>query len=284
MRTAPRLADRRRGGERDLAIDATSANGDRGALLAVDAPAGVGDSCAMPAVSPVARLARVDWVRVAAQLDADGWARLGPLLTAAQCAALRDLFDRDGRFRATIDMERHRFGRGTYRYFAAPLPRLVGQLRSGLYARLAPLANAWAAALGDPVGYPPTLTAFLARCRAAGQTRPTPLLLRYGAGDYNCLHQDRYGAVAFPLQVVIPLSAPGRDFEGGELLFVEQRPRSQSRGSALAPAAGEAEVFANAVRPVHGTRGVYRVQLRHGVSTVTGGQRVALGIIFHDAA
>ncbi len=238
----------------------------------------------MPAVSPVARLARLDWVRAAAQLDADGWARLGPLLTAAECAALRRLFDRDGRFRATVDMARQRFGRGTYRYFATPLPPLVAQLRSGLYARLAPLANAWAAALDDDVGYPPTLAAFVARCRAAGQIRPTPLLLRYGAGDYNCLHQDRYGAVAFPLQVVIPLSTTGRDFQGGELLFVEQRPRSQSRGTALAPAAGEAVVFANAVRPVHGTRGVYRAQLRHGLSTVTSGERVALGIIFHDAA
>ncbi|MDX2169401.1 MAG: 2OG-Fe(II) oxygenase [Deltaproteobacteria bacterium] len=233
--------------------------------------------------SCAARLARVDWGALARRLDADGWARLGPLLSAAQCAALCRDFDRDRLFRSTVDMQRHRFGRGVYRYFAAPLPPLVAALRVALYARLAPLANAWAAALGEPA-YPTSLSAFLAQCRAAGQTRPTPLLLRYQAGDYNCLHQDRYGAVAFPLQVVIPLSTAGRDFAGGELLFVEQRPRSQSRGMAVVPAAGEAVVFANATRPVRGTRGVYRAQLRHGVSPLARGQRVALGIIFHDAA
>lgn len=235
------------------------------------------------ASSLAARLARVDWPAVARQLDADGWARLGPLLTAADCAALRRDFDRDRLFRSTVDMERHHFGRGVYRYFAAPLPPRIDALRAALYERLAPLANAWAAALGAPA-YPLTLRAFLARCRAAGQTRPTPLLLRYRPGDYNCLHQDRYGAVAFPLQVVIPLSAPGDDYSGGELLFVEQRPRSQSRGSAVLPAAGEGVVFANAARPVRGARGVYRTQLRHGVSVLTDGERVALGIIFHDAA
>jgi hypothetical protein len=235
------------------------------------------------APSLAARLARIDWPQIGQRLDADGWARLGPLLGAAQCAALQRDFDRDRLFRSSVDMERHRFGRGVYRYFAAPLPPLIETLRGELYARLAPLANAWASALGEPA-YPTALPAFLARCRAAGQTRPTPLLLRYQAGDYNCLHQDRYGAVAFPLQVVIPLSTPGRDFSGGELLFVEQRPRSQSRGSAVVPGAGEGVVFANATRPVHGARGVYRAQLRHGLSVVASGRRVALGIIFHDAA
>ncbi|MEO8602207.1 MAG: 2OG-Fe(II) oxygenase [bacterium] len=236
----------------------------------------------MPSVS-AARVGRLDWARVARDLDADGWARLGPLLTPAQCVALTRLFVREALFRSTIDMAGHGYGRGVYRYFAAPLPSPVETLRTALYARLAPIANAWAAALGDPLGYPPSLAAFLARCHTAGQARPTPLLLRYRAGDYNCLHQDRYGDVAFPLQVVIPLSMPGRDFSGGELLFVEQRPRAQSRGSAVVAAAGEAVVFANAVRPTAGRRGVYRVQLRHGLSRVGDGERFALGLIFHDA-
>jgi hypothetical protein len=249
---------------------------------AVDPPAAPRETSTM-ASTLAARLARLDWPDVAQRLDADGWARLGPLLSAAQCAALRRDFDRERLFRSTVDMERHRFGRGVYRYFAAPLPPLIDELRGELYAHLAPLANGWAAALGEPA-YPTSLAAFLARCRAAGQTRPTPLLLRYHAGDYNCLHQDRYGAVAFPLQVVIPLSTPGRDFDGGELLFVEQRPRSQSRGAAVVPAAGEGLVFANAGRPVRGGRGVYRAQLRHGLSAVRRGERLALGIIFHDAA
>lgn len=233
--------------------------------------------------TPAARLARCDWAGIAAALEARGWASLGPLLAPAECARLRATFDDARRFRRTIDMARHGFGRGTYRYFAAPLPGLVTRWRTALYARLVPIASAWAAALGAPA-YPATLRAFLAHCQAAGQRRPTPLLLRYGPGDYNCLHQDRYGAIAFPLQVVIPLSRPGRDFTGGELVFVTQRPRAQSRPAVVAPAAGEAVVFANAVRPVRGARGWYRVQMRHGVSEVTAGQRVALGIIFHDAS
>jgi hypothetical protein len=180
-------------------------------------------------------------------------------------------------------MARHRFGRGEYRYFADPLPPLVAALRTALYAPLQPIANRWAAALGRPADYPAALAGFRARCHAAGQLRPTPLVLRYGPGDYNCLHQDLYGAVAFPLQVVIMLSAPGRDYSGGELMLVEQRPRSQSRGTAIVAAAGEGVVFTNRDRPARGTRGVYRVQMRHGMSTLTGGERYALGIIFHDA-
>ena len=230
------------------------------------------------------RLRRVDWERVDAELDAEGWSTLGPLLGRDACRALIRAFDRDALFRSTVDMARHGFGRGVYRYFAAPLPDLVADLRAGLYARLAPIARRWAAALGDqPDAYPDTLAEYLTACHAAGQRRPTPLLLRYGAGDYNCLHQDLYGAMAFPLQVVIPLSRPGDDYEGGELLFYEQRPRRQSRATAVAPAAGEALAFANRMRPCAGTRGFYRVQMRHGLSTVRRGERVALGLIFHDA-
>ena len=229
-------------------------------------------------------LARVDWERVARELDADGWSRLGRLLRRAECGALARLYDDDARFRSTVDMQRHRFGRGEYRYFASPLPPLVAVLRGGLYEHLAPLARRWAAALGRPDDYPRTLTEYLARCHRAGQTRPTPLLLRYRAGDYNCLHQDLYGAMAFPFQVVVPLSEPGRDHDGGELIIYEQRPRQQSRATAVVIAAGEGVVFTNRERPVRGARGVFRAQMRHGLSTVTRGERVALGIIFHDAA
>jgi hypothetical protein len=245
-------------------------------------PASENETRVTPALA--SRLRRIDWRRVEQELDAEGWSRLGALLSAAECRALRRDFDRDPLFRATIDMERHGFGRGVYRYFAAPLPALVGALRAALYARLAPIAQRWAAALGEETdSVPATLDAYLARCHAAGQRRPTPLLLRYRPGDYNCLHQDLYGRLAFPLQVVIPLSRPGADYQGGELLFVEQRPRRQSRGTAVLPAAGEGVVFANRLRPCAGRRGVYRVQMRHGVSTVRRGERVALGIIFHDA-
>jgi len=228
------------------------------------------------------RVARFDWARIAREVDAEGWSRLGALLSPAECRSLVLAYD-EARFRSTVDMAQHRFGRGQYRYFATPLPPLVAALRRAAYAQLAPIANRWMEALGGNA-YPPTLAAYLARCHAAGQERPTPLLLRYRAGDYNCLHQDLYGEHAFPLQVVIPLSEPGRDHEGGELIFTEQRPRSQSRATAVAPAAGEAVVFTNRERPVHGTRGIYRVQMRHGLSTVTRGERYALGLIFHDAA
>lgn len=227
---------------------------------------------------------RYDWRAVAAELDAWGRARLPGLLDAAECDALRALYPQRRRFRTFVDLARQRFGAGgDYRYFARPLPRLVQALRSGLYARLAPLANAWQARLGRAERFPPRLDAFLARCRAAGQTRPTPLLLRYEADGYNCLHQDLYGEVAFPLQVVCLLSRPVRDFEGGELLLVEQRPRQQSRGEALVLAQGEAVVFANAERPVDGARGTFRARMRHGVSRVHAGERTTLGILFHDA-
>jgi uncharacterized protein len=181
-------------------------------------------------------------------------------------------------------MARLGFGAGEYRYFAAPLPRLVAGLRRALYRRLVPTANRWTAALGIDERYPPTLDAWLARCAAHGQTRPTPLLLRYGAGGYNCLHQDRYGALAFPLQATIALGRAGTDYEGGAFLLVEQRPRAQSRGEAIALAQGAAVIFPNDVRPVEGRRGVYRVRVRHGVATVRAGERTTLGLIFHDAA
>lgn len=227
---------------------------------------------------------RRDWTAIAASLDANGWARLPQLLTARQCATLRTSFARDRLFRSTIDMQRHGYGSGRYRYFAYPLPALVERLRTTLYRPLAAVARAWAERLGsDPAAFPPTLAEFLARCHAAGQRRPTPLVLRYGPGDWNALHQDRYGAVAFPLQVLIVLSERGHDYDGGEVVLVEQRPRAQSRATALTVACGEGIVFTNRERPVRGTRGDYRVAMRHGVSVLTRGERYTLGIIFHDA-
>jgi hypothetical protein len=229
-------------------------------------------------------VARRDWQSIAQSLDENGWARLSALLTARQCAQLRAAFDRDRLFRSTIDMRRHGYGSGCYRYFAYPLPPLVARLRTALYVPLAAVARRWAERLGrDPADYPQTLTAFLARCRAAGQLRPTPLLLRYRAGDWNALHQDRYGAVAFPLQVLVVLSERDVDYEGGEVVFVEQRPRAQSRPTALTVAAGDGVIFTNRERPVRGTRGDHRVVMRHGVSLLTRGERYTLGIIFHDA-
>ena len=230
-----------------------------------------------------ARVTQVDWARVTRELDSEGWSRLAVLLTRAECGALIRLFADLAAFRSTVDMARHRFGRGEYRYFAHPLPPLVVALRAELYARFAAIANRWSAALGGATGYPPTLAPYLEQCHADGQTRPTPLLLHYRSGDYNCLHQDLYGDLSFPLQVVVPLSEPGADYAGGELIFSEQRPRSQSRATAVAAAAGEAVAFTNRERPVPGVRGFSRVQMRHGLSTVTHGERFALGIIFHDA-
>lgn len=227
---------------------------------------------------------RRDWTTVAADLDAAGWARLPDLLTPRQCASVRASFERDRLFRSTIDMQRHGYGSGRYRYFAYPLPPLVERLRTTLYPPLAEVARAWATRLGtDPRTFPPTLAAFLRRCHDAGQSRPTPLVLRYGAGDWNALHQDRYGAVAFPLQVLIVLSERGRDYEGGEVVLVEQRPRAQSRATTITVDEGEGIVFTNRERPVGGTRGDYRVAMRHGVSVLTRGERYTLGIIFHDA-
>ncbi len=229
------------------------------------------------------RLARLDWPALVAALDADGFAVTPPLLTARECAELARLYDDAARFRSTIDMARYRFGVGEYRYFATPLPPVVAALRTHAYRRLAPIANAWMERLGATDRYPAGLDAYLARCAAAGQRRPTPLLLRYGAGGYNCLHQDVYGALGFPLQLTCMLSRPERDFTGGEFLLVEQRPRAQSRGEAIALGQGEAVIFANRHRPIRGTRGDYRVTVRHGVSRVRTGERTTLGIIFHDA-
>ncbi|HSW13601.1 MAG TPA: 2OG-Fe(II) oxygenase [Solimonas sp.] len=225
-----------------------------------------------------------DWAQLRGQLDAEGVALLPGLLDGAQCADLRGLYDQPERFRSRIQMERYRFGRGEYQYFAAPLPSLVQALRETVYAQLLPLANDWAQRLGETRRYPETHAQFVAQCHAAGQGRPTPLLLRYRTGDYNCLHQDLYGALAFPLQLVVLLSEPGVDFEGGELALTEQRPRAQSRLRVLPLRRGDAAVFAVHQRPVQGSRGSHRVQLRHGVSTVTRGERLALGVIFHDAS
>ncbi len=221
---------------------------------------------------------------LAAELDAQGFAVLPGLLGAQACAGHAAWFERDELFRSTIDMARHNFGRGRYRYFAYPLPAAVLALRETLYGRLAPVANRWHERLGRERRFPARHADYLAQCHAAGQTRPTPLLLRYGKDDYNCLHQDRYGDEVFPLQVAVLLSAPGRDFEGGEFVLTEQRPRMQSRAEVVPLAQGDAVVFAVAERPVRGTRGDYGVNLRHGVSRLRRGRRTTLGIIFHDAS
>ncbi len=226
----------------------------------------------------------LDWTRIAAELDAQGCATTGPLLDAAACADLAALYDDDAGFRSHIIMARHGFGRGEYKYFAAPLPGRVAALRAGFWPHLAPIANRWNEAMGLAPRFPADHAAFLARCHAAGQTRPTPLLLRYGPGDYNCLHQDLYGEHVFPLQVAILLSDPGRDFTGGEFVLTEQRPRMQSRAEVVPLRQGEGVIFAVHHRPVQGTRGTYRVMLRHGVSRIRSGRRQTLGVIFHDAA
>ena len=199
------------------------------------------------------------------------------------CADLAASYDADGLFRSTVTMARHGFGRGEYRYFAYPLPPLVSALRTALYPHLAEIANRWHARMSMDRRFPDTHAAFLAQCHADGQTRPTPLLLRYGPGDYNCLHQDLYGEHVFPLQVAVLLSAPGSDFDGGELVLTEQRPRMQSRAAVVPLAQGDAVVFAVNQRPMRGSRGDYRVTMRHGVSAIRRGQRYTLGIIFHDA-
>ncbi len=225
----------------------------------------------------------LDWARIEADLDAVGCAATGALLDPEECAALRGLYDDDARFRSRVVMARHGFGRGEYKYYAHPLPDPVARLRPALYERLVPLANRWNQAMGVDVRYPADHDAFLERCHAAGQNRPTPLLLKYGPGDYNCLHQDLYGEHVFPLQVAVLLSEPGRDFSGGEFVLTEQRPRMQSRAEVVSLRQGEGVVFAVHTRPVQGTRGTYRVNLRHGVSRVRSGERFTTGIIFHDA-
>jgi hypothetical protein len=229
-------------------------------------------------------ISAIDWVRVAEDLDARGNAVIEGLITAAECDVLAALYPHDERFRSRVVMARHGFGRGEYKYFGYPLPPLVERLRTALYPHLAPIANRWQAAMGIDARFPDEHAAYRARCHAAGQRRPTPLLLRYDAGDYNCLHQDLYGEHVFPLQLTCLLSAPGRDFGGGEFVLVEQRPRMQSRPEVVPLGKGDAVVFAVRERPVRGTRGAYRVNLRHGVSRVRSGRRCTLGVIFHDAA
>nr|WP_211486993.1 2OG-Fe(II) oxygenase [Corallococcus exiguus] len=217
-------------------------------------------------------------------MDARGCAVLEQLLTPDECEALALLYGVDDAFRSRVVMARHGFGRGEYKYFDHPLPEVVTELRTALYPCLAPIANRWNTAMGIDVRYPDVHADFLARCHEAGQVRPTPLLLRYGADDYNCLHQDLYGEHVFPLQVAVLLSEPGRDFTGGEFVLTEQRPRMQSRAEVVPLRQGDAVVFAVHHRPVQGTRGTYRVNLRHGVSRVRSGMRHTVGIIFHDAA
>ncbi|MFO0997812.1 MAG: 2OG-Fe(II) oxygenase [Alphaproteobacteria bacterium] len=229
------------------------------------------------------RVRGLDWSRLTTALDARGFAVTGPLLPADECAALAAMYDSEARFRSRVVMARHGFGQGEYQYFAYPLPDMVAALRAALYPALAAVANRWNVSLGLAPCYPPTLAAFLDRCHASGQTRPTPLLLRYGAGDYNCLHQDLYGEHVFPLQATVLLAEPGVDFTGGEFILTEQRPRMQSRAEVVPLVRGEAVVFAVRHRPVQGRRGIYRVNFRHGVSRLRSGHRHALGIIFHDA-
>jgi hypothetical protein len=229
------------------------------------------------------RLDTVDWPALEAGLWERGWASTPAVLTREECDRLVRLYADDTLFRSRVDMQRHRFGVGDYKYFARPLPPLVEQLRIHAYPRLAGIASSWMEALGTSERFPPTLAAFLDRCAKAGQDKPTPLLLHYEAGGYNCLHQDVYGAVGFPLQIVAFLSRPVRDYEGGEFLLVEQRPRAQSVGEAIVGEQGDLLVFTNRFRPVRGARGFYRANVRHGVSRVRAGTRYTLGIIFHDA-
>jgi hypothetical protein len=242
---------------------------------------------AMTAITSTAaaaeRVHALDWDRLTDQLDEQGFAVTGQILDPPDCRELAELFDGDG-FRSTIDMERHRFGHGRYRYFAHPLPADVHAVRTAFYKHLAPIANAWSERLsGDTPLFPETHEELLERCRAAGQERPTPLLLRYREGDWNALHQDLYGEVYFPFQVVTVLSDPERDFAGGEFVLLEQRPRAQSRAHVLRPPQGAFVIFPTRERPNAGKHGYHRLALRHGVSTVTAGERTALGVIFHDA-
>ncbi len=235
------------------------------------------------APSAESRVGSLDWPHIAADLDAFGAATVGPLLSAEECKRLAALYAAEAPFRSRIVMARHGFGRGEYKYFAYPLPAPLSELRPALYPPLAEIANRWNAAMGIATRFPKEHAAFLERCHAAGQTRPTPLLLQYGPGDYNCLHQDLYGEHVFPLQVAILLSEPGTDFTGGEFVLTEQRPRMQSRAEVVVLRQGEGVIFPVHHRPVEGSRGTYRVTMRHGVSRVRAGERHTLGIIFHDA-
>jgi len=229
------------------------------------------------------RIERLDWEDVARRLDEQGFATIPRLLEDAECIGLERLYSDDKRFRSRVDMARFRFGEGEYKYFSYPLPEVVEAVRREAYPRLASIANAWAGRLETEQKYPGDLEGFLKTCHKHGQHKPTPLLLYYEPGGYNCMHQDLYGEIAFPLQMTCVLNQEGEDFAGGELLLVEQRPRAQSRGTAIRLHRGEAVIFPNRYRPVASARGYYRVNIRHGVSTVTSGKRYSLGIIFHDA-
>ena len=229
------------------------------------------------------RVKALDWERVSKDLDAQGCAMIEGLVSPEECDALAALYPVDGIFRSRIVMGRHGFGRGEYQYFRYPLPDIIFALRTSIYPQLVPIANRWNTAMGIDVHYPAKHADFITRCHDAGQLRPTPLLLQYGTGDYNCLHQDLYGEHVFPIQVAVLLSEPGRDFTGGEFVLTEQRPRMQSRPEVVPLMQGDAVVFAVHHRPVQGTRGVYRVNLRHGVSRLRSGHRHTVGIIFHDA-
>jgi hypothetical protein len=237
----------------------------------------------IPAVDIAARVAALDWTGIAAELDAHGCATTGALLTPAACAALAGSYNSDHLFRSRIIMARHGFGRGEYKYFAYPLPEPIAELRTAFYPALAAIANRWNESMGIELRYPHDHQEFLDRCHHAGQTRPTLLLLQYREGDYNCLHQDLYGEHVFPLQITFLLSRPNADFTGGDFVLTEQRPRMQSRAEVVPLAQGEAVIFPVHHRPVRGTRGTYRVNMRHGVSRVRSGQRHTAGIIFHDA-
>ena len=237
----------------------------------------------MAGTSPAMTEMELEKEQIETALNQSGCATLSNMLSPAQCKSLIKLYDDDSNFRSRVVMARHGFGKGEYKYFSYPLPPLVKDLRTGLYPALAKIANDWMEKIKSDLRYPATHTAFLKRCHDAGQTRPTPLLLRYGAGDYNCLHQDLYGDLAFPLQVAILLSEPGKDFTGGEFVLTEQRPRMQSRAEVVPLRQGDAVAFTVHHRPVQGTKGTYRVNLRHGVSRVRSGHRHTVGIIFHDA-
>ena len=255
------------------------------ALLGPRASQAVGNPATARVNREVAkRIAAIDWQQIALDLDCAGHALLHSVLSSEECKSLAGGFELEGQFRSRVVMARHGFGRGEYKYFAYPLPGLVASLRAALYPRLCAIANRWNEAMGIAVRYPEDHDDFLDRCHRAGQTRPTPLLLQYGKGDYNCLHQDLYGEHVFPLQVAFLLSMPGQDFTGGEFVLAEQRPRMQSRVSVVPLDQGSGVIFAVNNRPVQGTRGSYRVRMRHGVSSIRSGSRHTLGIIFHDAA
>ena len=235
------------------------------------------------AVDVVTRVEAIDWASASTHLDGYGWAMLKTLLTADECQHITGLYEDDRRFRSHVVMAHHGFGRGEYKYFAYPLPDIVTELRMALYPRLVAIANHWNEAMNIDVRFPSELGEFIERCHAAGQTRPTPLLLRYATGDFNALHQDVYGEHVFPLQMTILLSEPEKDFTGGELVLTEQRPRMQSRAEVVPLRQGDAVVFAVRDRPIQGTRGTYRVRTRHGVSRLRSGHRYTVGVIFHDA-